>query len=343
MVKKLRILADENIPYLRGRLEPLADVTYLDQNDFTPELARHADALLIRTRTRCNAGLLEGSAVKLVATATIGTDQIDIPWCKEAGIAVENSPGCNAPAVAQYVWSSILRLGFDPARHRLGIVGCGNVGGIIADWGHRMGVSVLISDPPKERAFLAAGLPVPEEYVSLEKVLRESDAVTLHTPLTLDGDNPTYHLIGKEEMNLMHPGAILVNAARGPVVDIKALDETLDTGRIRAVIDTWEGEPAIDPAILDKVEIGTFHIAGYSRQGKERATRMVLEAVERHFQVSVDKSGLTGAYTTPSSLNPAAIIASYDPYDDDRALRMAPESFEQLRHDYRYREEYGNL
>lgn len=329
----MKIIADNNIPFLRGRLEGFADITYVDQWGFTPEIVRDADALLIRTRTLCNESLLTGSKVKLIATATIGTDQIDMDWCAGQGIEVRNAPGCNAPGVAQYVWSSLLRLGFDPERHKLGIVGCGNVGGVVRQWGERLGAEVLVCDPPKQEA------GIPGDYVSLDEILTQCDAVTLHTPLTTDGPHPTHHLISGRELGLIGDGKILINAARGPVVDFKALAPHVESGRIRAVIDTWEGEPEVDPSLLGKVSYGTFHIAGYSRQGKERATRMALEAVNRHFGIEADISGLTGPYECPDILNVQKIIDSYDPATDTEALRRNPEAFDRLRNDYKYREE----
>lgn len=306
---------------------------YVDQDAFTPDLVRDADALLIRTRTRCNEALLSGSKVKLIATATIGMDQIDTDWCLSAGIVVRNSPGCNAPAVAQYVWSSLLRTGFNPSTDRLGIVGCGNVGSIVRNWALQLGARVLISDPPRQEAGL------PGEYVSLEQVMSESDAVTLHTPLTRTGKHPTYHFIGEREISLLRDGKLLINAARGPVVDFAALKPEVMSGRIRAVIDTWEGEPAVDAELLDAVEYGTFHIAGYSRQGKERATRMVLEAVCDTLGLHPDTSGLEPAYAGNPDLTQEEIVNSYNPMVDTLALRRDPQAFEQLRHDYHYREE----
>lgn len=342
----MKIVIDDNIPYIKGRLEPVADVVYTDQWGFTPEIVKDADAVIIRTRTRCNESLLGGSSVRLVATATIGTDQIDIPWCEGHGITVRNSPGCNAPAVAQYVWSALLRSGFDPAHHTLGLVGCGNVGGIVLEWAQKLGAKVLVSDPPLEEKLRRGEVDSEKreslsgvEFAPLERVMSEADAVTLHTPLTKFGDHPTHHLIGERELSLMQPNAILVNAARGPVVDFKALKPAVLSGRIRAIVDTWEEEPIVDSELLDRVLFGTFHIAGYSRQGKERATRMVLEAVEDTFGVSVDKSGLTGAYECPSSLSAESIVASYNPLVDTLPLRQDPTSFDTLRRNYNYREE----
>lgn len=335
----IRIIADDNIPFLKGRLEQAGvEVIYTGQWGFTPELVKNADALVIRTRTRCDEHLLGGSGVRLVATATIGTDQIDREWCEKNGITVRNAPGCNAPGVAQYVWSSLLRLGFDPRRDTLGIVGCGNVGSIVRDWGIRLGAKILVSDPPKE-SLLRPGEGSGIEYVGLDELLRRSDAVTLHTPLTRSGRWPTYHLIGERELQLIGDGRIFVNAARGPVTDFKALKPHIVSGRLRGVIDTWEGEPEVDRELLDAVSYGTFHIAGYSREGKERATRMVLESVADVLGIRADTSGLEGPYCGTPDLTAERITGSYDPGKDTAALRGAPEEFDRLRGEYDYRRE----
>ncbi len=336
---RLKIVADDNIPFLKGRLEPFADVTYTGQFGFTPEMVRNADALLIRTRTRCDEQLLGGSDVSLVATATIGMDQIDIPWCEANGIEVRNSPGCNAPGVAQYVWSSLLRLGMKPGTHTIGVVGHGNVGTIVAAWGEAMGFDVILCDPPKaERLRNEGRADEARRYVPLDELIRKSDAVTLHTPLTRGGDHPTFHLIDDKVVPLMRPGQILVNAARGPVVGNDTFLSAIGKG-VRAVIDTWEGEPALDRRLLEKAEIGTFHIAGYSLEGKQRATRMVLEAVDNRFGTETDKSGLAPAWENDWFIEAERILESYDPFADDRALREAPEDFDRLRGAYNYRPE----
>ena len=337
MNRKPKIKIDDNIPYINGRLEPVAEVEYLDQFGFNPESISGADALIIRTRTQCNAALLENSDVKLIATATIGTDQIDIPWCEGNGIEVHNSPGCNAQGVAQYVWASLLREGFDPKGSKIGVIGCGNVGTIVSRWGEQLGAEVWISDPPRQEA------GVPGNYHSLDDIFRECDAVTLHTPLIKDGVHPTCHLVGDRELNLLKDGAYFVNAARGAVVDNDALLRRVKRGGIKTIIDTWEGEPQLNRELLELVDIGTFHIAGYSRQGKERATRMVIEAVENFFDVKVDKSGLADTYVPLEKIEAQGIIDSYDPYVDSRALKAAPGEFDILRRDYNYRGEYNGL
>lgn len=331
----MKIIIDNKIPFISQRLEPVAEVVYADPSEFTPELVKDADALIVRTRTLCDAPLLEGSSVKLIATATIGMDHIDKKWCEENGITVANAVGCNAPGVAQYVWSALLHNGFDPKMHTLGVVGKGHIGSIVTDWGRKMGAKVIVCDPPREREGLTD-----EKYLPLDDVLREADAVTFHTPLIRGGVDNTFHLIEFHELELMKDGAILVNAARGQVVDNEDLASAAATGKVKAVVDVWEGEPEIDCNLLEEALTATPHIAGYSLEGKERATRMVLEAVEKVFGVSVDKSGLEADYIAPDEISsPRVIMRSYNPAADTSALRDAPDAFEKLRTEYEYRRE----
>lgn len=326
---EMKIAADKNIPFLEGRIKD-AELMMLPAKDIDREAVREADALIVRTRTRCDASLLEGSRVKLIATATIGTDHIDIPWCETNGITVCNAPGCNAPGVALYVWASLLRNGFDPVKSTLGVIGYGHVGSIVAQWGRRLGANVLICDPPRKESGLKD-----TEYLPLKEVLEKSDAITLHTPLTRDGDHPTYHLIGEEEMKMMKPDAILVNAARGETLDTAAVVKYLKDGRIgKAIIDTWEGEPNPDPELLKLAEIATCHIAGYSVEGKQRATRMALEAVRDNLGLKTDLTKLQGDYNEPAELTARRIIAALDPYVMTRSLKSDPGNFEQLRNSY---------
>lgn len=339
----MKIVADKFIPFLQGRLEPFAEIEYIHPDSFSPETIKGADALLIRTRTRCGAPLLGGSSVKMIATATIGMDQFDLPWCASHGIATFNSPGCNAPAVAQYVWSSLLHIGIDPKGLKIGVVGHGNVGTIVADWGRKLGAEVLVCDPPKAETEEGSG------YISLRELAEQADVVTLHTPLTRSGSHPTYHMIDREILSLMRPGAVLVNAARGPVVDSEAVAEKALTGSLRLVTDVWEGEPAdLNPVILDKSEIATPHIAGYSLQGKQRATRMIIESVGRTFGIPVATSpgepgvkvwDLPAPYTPWAEVWAEDIRASYDPVSETARLKASPAGFEAWRDSYDYRPE----
>ncbi len=331
----MKIIADKNIPFLEGRIKD-ADLVLLAASEIDADAVRDADALIVRTRTKCDKNLLHGSKVKIVASATIGTDHIDIPWCEENGIVVTNSPGCNAPGVALYVWSNLLRNGFDMDKSTLGVIGCGNVGGIVARWGERLGVKVLVCDPPRKESGFSD-----RTYLPLEEVLQNSDAITLHTPLTRDGSYPTFHLIGKDTINHLKPGAIFINAARGEVVDTQALIGAIQEGKIsHSVIDTWEGEPDIDRKLLSLVDTATCHIAGYSVEGKQRATRMVLEAIAATLRLQVNLDGLQGQYKDPDSLTADRIVAAYDPSAMTELLKSNSSTFETLRNSYPVHNEF---
>ena len=328
------IVADRDIPYLRGRLEPFAEVRYIDQEEFSPEAVRDADALLVRTRTRCNRDLLGESRVQFAATATIGLDHFDMDWLASAGISATNAPGCNAPGVAQYVWGAILELYPDLRGLKIGVVGKGHVGSIVADWGRKLGAEILVCDPPrKEKGF------TDENYLPLDTLMRECDIVTFHTPYTRAGSHPTHHLANANNMGEMKKGALLINAARGGVVDNKTLRRLLEEKKIRAVIDTWENEPNLDPELLKLVEIGTPHIAGYSLEGKQRATRMILEAIAKHFGWTVDLTGLAPDYEAPLSIRKEEITESYRPSADMKALEEGYSHFDTLRAKYETRPE----
>lgn len=329
------ICVDADIPCLDDRLDGHARVRLLGQEEFTASAVRDADALMIRTRTRCAAPLLEGSRVRFIATATIGMDQFDLPWCAAHGIATANAPGCNAPAVAQYVWSAILHLGYRPEGLRLGVVGCGHVGSIVAAWGERLGARVMVSDPPLQASGTRPGL----DYRPLQELAAGCDVLTVHTPYAAYGQYPTRHLIDDKVIGAMPRGALFINAARGPVSSNAALLPALREGGIRAAIDCWEGEPAVDRELLELAEIATFHIAGYSRQGKQRATRMALQSLGAFFGFSPDTAGLEGDYVPPAVLTPERIMDSFDPSPVTALLRSRPQDFDIMRAQYVLRDE----
>lgn len=335
----MKIIADRYIPFLQGRLDSMVDISYIDSEDFTPQRVRDADALLIRTRTRCNAALLKDSGVQFIATCTIGMDQFDLPWCHAAGIITANAPGCNAPGVAQYVWAALLRAGMKPGKHRIGVVGYGNVGRIVAEWGEALGFEMLLNDPP-----LLENEKIPEKihgrFVELDELLSDCDATTFHTPLTSGGKHPTYHLFSSDKVALLPRGGIIVNAARGSVTSTEALLKARAERDTHLIIDTWEGEPQISLPLLDEATFATFHIAGYSLQGKQRATRMAVEALCRNFSLPLpDMSDLAPAYIPGGNITAEAILSSYDPNVDTDALREAPRQFERMRDHYSFRSE----
>lgn len=342
-----KVLIESHVPYAADAFGDEAEVTVLATGEFTRQrlIDEKADAVIVRTRTRCDASLLDGTGVSVVATATIGTDHIDIPYCTDRGIKVVNAPGCNAPAVAQYVFAAGLRLldGKRPGELTLGVIGVGNVGSIVARWGRQLGFRVLECDPPR------ATRDASYRSVSLERIAAEADIVTFHTPHTKSGEHPTHHLADGSFFSSLRRKPLIINSARGPIVDTPALLAALDDGLIRGVVtDCWEGEPRISRRQLDLSLYATPHIAGYSEEGKKRATQMTVNAILRHFGSDrrLDLGIPAGA---ADSVTIGSILASYDPAADTAALRRAfgeaasddeaARAFEHLRDSYALRRE----
>ncbi|MBU3834524.1 MAG: 4-phosphoerythronate dehydrogenase PdxB [Candidatus Phocaeicola merdigallinarum] len=335
----MKVIVDNKIPYIKGLIETLADeVIYLPGKDFTPEVVKEADALIIRTRTLCNRQLLEGSKVQFIGTATIGFDHIDTKYCQEAGITWSNCPGCNAGAVEQYVHAALLLLqqekGLQLKGACLGIVGVGHVGECIRRMAERIGMKVLLNDPPRADAG-------EQGFTSLDTLAEQCDILTFHTPLIREGKYQTFHLADRTFFQKLQRRPYLLNTSRGEVVETEALLEALDTGTVtEAVIDVWENEPHISQELLNKVFIGTPHIAGYSADGKANATRMVLKAFchffhkPSNFHIVLPTS--SNAFSENENLR---ILQLYNPLKDYETLRTNPEHFEQLRGDYPLRRE----
>lgn len=348
----MKIVCDNKIPFLRGVLEPYAEVVYLPGKETTAEVVKDADAIITRTRTICNESLLKDSSVKVIATATIGFDHIDTAWCEANGIIWRNAPGCNSWSVKQYISSVLVVLaqkhGFSLEGKTLGVVGVGNVGSKVAVAAEALGMKVLLNDPPRERAEGS------EAFVSLEYLMEHSDIITLHVPLTKEGEDATWHLFDQNRIAQMREDQILINSSRGPVVDNKALKAALQTGSIKAaVLDVWEGEPDLDPELIDLLDLTTPHIAGYSADGKANGTmasvRTVSEvlglaltdwtpsgvpAPEQNLEFTLDAEG-----KTCEQLLAQAVLYTYDVREDSDKLRANPELFEKLRGDYQIRRE----
>ena len=363
------IVADSKIPFLKGVFEPYADMRCLDPGEITPETVRDAGALIVRTRTKCDAALLEHSRVGIVATATIGTDHIDAAYCAAHGIEWTGAPGCNAASVAQYVTSALLRVSLrhqvDLRRKTIGIIGCGNVGTKVAAAAAALGMNVLLNDPPRAKREKLTG------FVDLETIRREADFITLHVPLqgAEYGPDRTEHMADGEFFRGLKRKPFFFNASRGDVVDEPALKEAIREGRISgAVLDVWHNEPDIDRELLSLVDFATPHIAGYSADGKANGTAMAVEAVVKESFLRINdnaylslqpmresiqqvKADILAKVPAPENpvitLDPAsrhpladAAFASYDIAEDDAALRAAPEQFEDLRGSYRVRREF---
>ena len=348
----MKIVCDNKIPFLRGVFEPYAEVVYLPGGETTPAVVRDADAVVTRTRTRCDAALLAGSAVRVIATATIGYDHIDTAWCEAHGILWRNAPGCNSSSVQQYVGAALCalarRYGLRLEGMTLGVVGVGNVGSKVAQTAAALGMRVLLCDPPRARREGSDG------FVSLDEIISRSDIVTLHVPLSRAGEDATWHLFDAARLAAMRPDQILINSSRGPVVDNVALKAALAAKALRgAVLDVWEGEPAPDRGLLDLVDIATPHIAGYSADGKAAGTAAAVQTVAARLGLPLTDWRPSGIPAPAQPLSFAldaagkslqealseALLYTYDILADDCALRAHPDRFEQLRGDYPVRRE----
>ena len=342
--KRLKIVADKAIPFLEGVFDPYADMIYLPGDKIGPEDVRDADVLMVRTRTKCNADLLEGSKVKFIATATIGTDHIDFPYCDSKGIVVRNAPGCNAGGVMEYVFSALYglasRKSISLQGNTIGIIGVGHVGSLIERMGRALGFKILKCDPPRAEAEGSFG------FCDLEYLLQNSQIVTLHVPL----DETTRGMANSEFFSLMQPGAFFINAARGEVVCDDALKAAIPKlGPV--IIDTWNHEPDIDLDLMDKVAIATPHIAGYSYQGKQNGTAAAVRAVAHYFGITelyeffpkTDLPENEAVKLDLKGLNQGEIASvlqyNYPIFTDDFMLRLNPENFDKLRSEYNYRRE----
>ena len=336
----MRIIVDSHIPHIQGLIEPRAEVLYLPPGDITSDAVRDADALIVRTRTRCDAALLDGSRVRFIGSATIGTDHIDLDYCANHGITVCNAPGCNAPAVAQWVFCAIhawmqARDIATPAGLTLGIVGVGHIGSIVARWGAQLGFTVLLNDPPRENGENRDG-SFDVIFSPLTELQHRCDIITFHTPITRDGQWPTWHLCDQAFLNGLDHCRLILDAARGPIVDNEALLRWPgDVG-----LDCWENEPNISRPLLEKAIVGTPHIAGYSAEGKQRGTAMMLEALNDFYRWDIPVPEITAAATGAPLATLDGIAASYDIMADTAALKADAAAFESLRNHYNHRPEY---
>lgn len=330
----MRIIVDSDIPFVRGVLEPYGEVIYLRGGEIDSSAVADADGLIVRTRTRCDEALLCNSHVKIVATATIGTDHIDLDYCRSAGIEVHNAKGCNARGVLQWVAAVLRHIAINnrkcPHDYTLGVVGIGSVGSLVAEYSRHWGFNVMECDPPrKERE---GG-----DFRPIKELAAKCDILTFHTPL----DHTTHHLLNKELLDIMRPGSTIINASRGGVVDNLAVVNSSH----RYIFDVWEGEPNIEVQTLHRSDIGTPHIAGYSIQGKANATALSIRAIARYF-------GLPLTEWYPQDISPSkpklidweemcTTIGAYYPISEESDyLKSHPEEFESLRNNYTFRNEY---
>lgn len=354
----MRILADENIPMLEvfarhGQLRRVAGRS-LDR-----AVLANAEVLLVRSVTQVDQALLAGSQVKFVGTCTIGTDHLDLQYLTQQGIGWASAPGCNARGVVDYVLGALLTLaerdGVDLSKRCYGVVGAGQVGQRLVQVLRGLGWQVLVCDPPRQQA--EGG-----DYVDLATVLERCDVVSLHTPLTQQGEHPTFHLLGAEQLQSLQQGSWLINASRGGVVDNQALKQFLTQRHdVRVALDVWEGEPQVDAELAQRCDIASAHIAGYSLDGKIRGTSQIYQAFCQHFALA-DSAAIEfpsqsllamelAAHTPVEEALRVICRAVYDPRSDDAAFRLSLQgdaltrraAFDQVRKNYPVRREIPDL
>lgn len=339
----IRIVAEKSIPYLQGCLEPFAQVEYLDNPSITREYIQSADALIVRSITKCRAELLEGTNVRFIATATAGIDHIDNEYCRRAGISWERSTGCNAMAVAQYVFSALsllsLTKGYSLMGKTIGIIGVGQVGRQVERIALAWGMRVLRYDPPRAESEGWTG------FSTLEELQAESDIISLHVPLTEE----TKHLVNDTFLSQCHQCEVLINACRGAVTDSEALIRAKRSGQLAyLIVDCWEHEPHIRQDLLPWVDLATPHIAGFSADGKHRGSRMAVLAVARYFGFDIGEevlaplellapSDVIDLSTYPQEEQLArAMLATLNLSEVDALLRSGKYAFEYQRKHYHY-------
>jgi len=344
----MNIFADENIPLVREAFAQFGNVTTFNGRQLSADHLNDADILLVRSVTTVNEQLLKKSKIKFVGSATIGFDHIDLNYLQNQGIGFARAPASNAISAAEYVIAALFYLAqtqcFDLAQKTVGIIGCGNVGSRVLSRLQTLGVKCLINDP-----HLPHTLPL--------KDILKCDIITLHVPLILDGEYPTFELVNNSFLEQLKDDTILINTSRGKVVDENALLKHAD--RLNLVLDVWRNEPNINQILLEKTRLATPHIAGYSFDGKIRGTTMIYEAcceyfnVEKKWKANLPKSPIEKiVFSEQISKEKAlhlAILACYDIRADDAALRNIKNSiesnryFDQLRKNYPIRREFSTL
>ncbi|MBK8946321.1 MAG: 4-phosphoerythronate dehydrogenase PdxB [Ignavibacteriae bacterium] len=352
----MKIIADDKIPFLEGVLEPFADIEYYPGKEITNRIIKNADALITRTRTKCNKDFLDGSTIKLITTATIGYDHIDTKYCDEINIKWVNAPGCNSSSVMQYITSALLTIAkkesINLEENTIGIIGVGNVGSKIQKVAEILGMKILLNDPPRERKEGS------EKFSSLKKIIAEADIITFHVPLNKVGIDKTYHLADDNFFNQLKKKPIIINSSRGEVVETNALKSAIKNKKISNVIlDVWENEPNIDLELLDLIDIATPHIAGYSADGKANGTSVCVNKINEYFNLGLEKKWYPKNIPLPQNGNEININCSnkqdqellfeiveqtYSIVEDDYRLRNSTHTFEKQRGDYPVRREFNN-
>jgi len=363
MSKRIKVVVDDDIPFIKGVLEPYATVFYYRGNRIGSQEIKDADALIIRTRTKCDALLLNGSKVKFIASATIGSDHVDQDYCAENGISFTNAAGCNAWAVVQYVLTAIFTIsankGINLSDKKIGIIGAGNVGERLASTCESLGFKVFRCDPPvkkmleenlnpfdKGRFSVDRSMLRPEDFYSMDEVIEKSDIITVHLPLI----SSTREILNNKVFSKIKPDTVFINSSRGEVLTEQALIDS--RSKLAAILlDVWSNEPNINLKLLELADIATPHIAGYSLEGKINATVIAVNKFAGFFGIKElsgfnidypvqDEQSFNIDFDKASQKDFYMFLQKYFPImEEDKKLRANPMEFESVRSRYLYRRE----
>jgi len=351
--RRIKVLSDNKIPFLKGVLEPYVEIHYLPGREISAAQVKDTDALIIRTRTKCNKELLGDSKVRFIATATIGYDHIDTEYCESHNITWQNAPGCNSSSVEQYLLSALLILAerkkIKLSDKTIGIIGVGHVGSKLEKVARLMGMNVLLNDPPRDRNEQGSC------FVSLDMILKESDIISFHVPLTISGRDKTFHMVDSHFFNNLGKKIHLINTSRGEIIEENVLKNAIKSGKLESVVlDVWENEPFIDAELSEMVDIATPHIAGYSLDGKANGTAISIRGLSRFFNLDLNnwvpeylpappenKIFIDATGKKSQEIIAEIILKTYNILEDDARFRKSLRAFEELRENYPIRREYG--
>jgi len=353
----MKLVVDENIALAEEAFGSFGELLLVNGRGIKNEILRDADILIVRSITNVNKELLSDTKVRFVGTATIGTDHIDTEYLSQEGIEFSDAKGCNANSVAEYVIAALMRIAVEEnisfKDKSIGVIGVGNVGSRVVMYAEALGLEIIKNDPPKERTNIGSG------YSTLEDTIK-ADIVTLHVPLNLTGIDRTFHLLNENNFNSLKQGAILINTSRGAVIANDALLNVIDKKQFKVVLDVWEGEPQVNTVLLEKVKLGTAHIAGYSLEGKVNGTKMIYDSL-RSFTNSITDwiPNLPNIHNTEIEMPSAGTDEEklnfifnqvYNIKNDDSLIRKLPtikkderkRYFDKLRKKYSIRREFSN-
>ena len=272
----MKFVIDENIAFAKEAFSRFGELLLINGREINNKILSDTDVLIVRSITDVNEQLLKSTKIRFVGTATIGTEHIDINFLEKKNISFADAKGCNADSVAEYVFAALLNVAVKKnislRNKTIGVIGVGNIGSRVVNYADALGLKVLKNDPPKEREGIGSN------YVSLDEAL-SADIVTLHVPMNKSGTDKTFHLLDENKMRIIKESAILINTSRGAVIDNEALLKIMSSKKLYVILDVWEGEPLINSDLLERVDIGTAHIAGYSLEGKVNGTKMIYDAL----------------------------------------------------------------